>query len=742
MEFRLLGPLEVDGSDGPVPLGGTRQRATLAYLLLHANQVVPTRRLLTAMWADDPVPDTARKILQNAVWRLRRTLDAPADAPEHTPRLVTRAPGYLLRVPPERVDLMRFQRLAAQGRAAFAAGAAEEARGVLREALGLWRGPVLADLAEEGTVWPELATLEQRRLDIMEDRFEVELLCGGHQSVLRELEDFVREEPLRERASQQLMLALYRCGRQADALGVYARIRAALVEGLGLEPGRQMQRLQQAILAQDLDLDVRPGAAPGPGGKPAPRPVELTPAPPQAPAPAPAPAPAAAAAPSVPETTDEEKPEGGGADDDPWRETYRDATVLMLRFGVGSEFDDLPAGDIDRVLDTVSRLAREKIDACGGVVATSIGSILLGLFERTSDRDDSAERAVRAASAVRDCLSVPAGPLAPPAPVVQGLYVHAAVTTGVAVVCHWPAPEGRTAPPWVGGDLVERCAEMLVPAPPGEVQVCDETRRRTEAAISYHRVRTAPAQWQVRSVHRVPDHDIAGPGLHRASELELMTGFLDRARQRSMPHLVTVLGHSTLGRTRLLMEFHRRITRDPGAAPPRVLTGAVPGSGDVLSVPADMLAAHCGITADDVRPDAERKLAAALAGLADAETAEALLPALGRLVSRSSDEDPRPLLDAWRRFVALMARTGPLVLIWDELHRADDALLTAIEQLCADCHDAPLLNVVGAHDSLAARRPAWARGLQHTMTLRLAPVAVEALDQLLHSLFTPDSSAA
>ncbi|SOE07398.1 BTAD domain-containing putative transcriptional regulator [Streptomyces sp. Ag109_G2-15] len=927
MEFRLLGPLEVEGPSGLVALGGTRQRAALAYLLLHAGEVVPTRRLLSAVWPAERVPGTARKILQNAIWRLRRTLAVPGEA--QAAQLVTQAPGYVVRVPPERIDLLRFERLAAQGRAALLTGEPARARGALREALALWRGPALADLAEAGTVWPELAGLEQKRLDVMEDCFEVELLCGQHQSVLRDLDAFVRAEPLRERASGQLMLALYRSGRQADALHVYARIRTALVEGLGLEPGREMQRLQSAILAQDPQLNLPgppygtgpdsppapafgtgPASLPygaGPGTAPAPAPVSgdgLAPAPgtgwasgvdagpgwaqgtgtdwargtgpasaqgtrpgwtqdtgpastqgtepasvrspvpvtePNAgpavgpgpaflpgrgadpapdteaartpgtgaaadlgagatpwpdygttpapdtgatpgpdtgpalgprtgPAPSPptaprtasgplhdaapasgpgaAPPPAAGTAVSpagdpsrtgtgtspdtpAPAFTPSPSPDGRGG-------AYRSGSVLMIRFGLGTEFDDLPAGDIDRVLDTVCELAREEIEKSGGCAAWSIGSVLLSLFEEEPGRDGCAERAVRAALAVRDCLSIPASPLAPPTSVIKGLSVHAAVTTGTAYVCRWPSSGAAGDDPWISGELVDTCEAMLCLTPPAEIHVCDETRSRTEGAVSYHRLSAATATWQVRALRPGAEGD--GPCYERDSELDLMTGFLSRARQRSTPHLISVLGHSDLGRTRLLMEFHRRIA-ETAPDPVRVLNGTVTAGGDVLAVPAEMLAACCGITRQDDPATADRKLASALRGLADAGTAAELLPALRSLLAgrhRGADERDR-LLAAWRRFMAPTARRGPLVLIWDGLHQADDALLDAVEQLCADCPDAPLLVVVGAHDDLLGARPAWSGVAQQAMTLRLAPLAEDALDRLLRSVFLSEA---
>ncbi|MET9804120.1 BTAD domain-containing putative transcriptional regulator [Streptomyces sp. NPDC006368] len=261
MRFRMLGPLEVMAGDRPVPLGGTKQRATLGYLLLQANQVVPTSQLLSALWSGEDTPATARKILQNAVWGLRGMLTTSAPAVEHPATLVTRAPGYMINVDPDQVDLHLFRKRVHEGRARLAAGRPEEAVPPLCEALELWRGPVLADLVERGTSWPELTAVQNTRLDVLEDYFEAKLQCAQHYAVLGELETTVEAEPLRERTAGQLMLALYRCGRQADALGVYHRIRATLVEDLGLEPGHELRRMQQAILAQDPALDIAPAAA-------------------------------------------------------------------------------------------------------------------------------------------------------------------------------------------------------------------------------------------------------------------------------------------------------------------------------------------------------------------------------------------------------------------------------------------------------------------------------------------------
>ncbi|MFC8145744.1 BTAD domain-containing putative transcriptional regulator [Streptomyces paradoxus] len=254
MEFKVLGPLEVVSGGRSLPLGGVKQRAVLGLLLLHANQVVATSQLLEALWPEDARPVTARKMVQNAVWGLRALLESGDSEGHEPPRLLTRAPGYILRVDPEQLDAARFERAVAAGRARLDAHEAAEAAELLGEALGEWRGSALSDLAEQGVEWAELTALRQLRLDAMEDRFEAELACGRHHAVLGELTSLAEAEPLRERLCGQLMLALYRCGRQAEALSVFSRVRQALVEEYGLEPSAALQTLQRRILRHDQAL--------------------------------------------------------------------------------------------------------------------------------------------------------------------------------------------------------------------------------------------------------------------------------------------------------------------------------------------------------------------------------------------------------------------------------------------------------------------------------------------------------
>lgn len=254
MKFLLLGSLEVHHDCMPVDLGGVTQRSVLGYLLMHANQVVPTSRMLDALWDGQP-PSTARKMVQNAVSAIRRTL-AAHEGMDSPAALLTHVPGYQFRVDPQAVDVHAFRELVRRSRGKLTAGDAEVGARLLREALSLWRGRALADLVENGTSWSELSAVEDERLSAYEDCFEAELACARHREITPELAVLTSAEPLRERLCAQFMLALYRSGRQVDALNAYQQTRFALVDGLGIEPGRELQALQHMILYHDGAIQV------------------------------------------------------------------------------------------------------------------------------------------------------------------------------------------------------------------------------------------------------------------------------------------------------------------------------------------------------------------------------------------------------------------------------------------------------------------------------------------------------
>jgi len=254
LEFRILGPLAVRVDGTPAPIGGPKQRALLALLLLSANRVVGRERLIDELFAEQSV-NSADHALRNHVSRLRKAL-APA-APDE-PRLVARAPGYLLRVEPGELDLDHFERLVAQGGESLAAGDAAAAAESLRQAERLWEGRPLADLEFEPFARVEVERLEELRLAAVEERIDAELALGRQLALVSELEALGAEHPYRERFRAQLMLALYRCGRQAEGLEVYRQTRTLLSDQLGLEPGVELQELERAILVQDPALNVSP----------------------------------------------------------------------------------------------------------------------------------------------------------------------------------------------------------------------------------------------------------------------------------------------------------------------------------------------------------------------------------------------------------------------------------------------------------------------------------------------------
>jgi DNA-binding SARP family transcriptional activator len=248
MRFEVLGSVQIRDGDRTVPLGGVRHGATLAFLLLHSNRTVSISRLMSAVWPTR-VPPTGRQMLYNAIFRLRRVLSSGGGGEE----LLREGPGYVLRVPDERLDLRQFESLVARGRNEAAAGRWSEASDTFRDALGLWRGPALADLVEHGYAWPECTALDNARTAALESRIEADIALGRYRDVIGDLEGLVEAEPLREQACGWLMQALYHCGRQADALSLYRRTRAALVDQLGLEPSPQLRALERAVLNHDLE---------------------------------------------------------------------------------------------------------------------------------------------------------------------------------------------------------------------------------------------------------------------------------------------------------------------------------------------------------------------------------------------------------------------------------------------------------------------------------------------------------
>jgi DNA-binding SARP family transcriptional activator len=727
--FKILGPLEVVHGDELVDLGGTRQRATLGLLLLNSNRVVASSQLVDSLWPKDKVPLSARKIVQNSVWRLRRALSANGG---DSAALLSQPPGYMLRVEPEQTDVQNFHQRVEAGRARCAEGDLEAASLLLRQALELWRGPALADLVESGIHWPELTPVQNARLDALEDYFEVELARGHHQQTLAELQRTVATEPLRERLCGQLMLALYRSGRQTDALNAYYAMRTTLVDEVGLEPSPALRSLQQAILTHDpalipvgmqQQIELRMTGLPRDQAEEQPRPVDVRPAQ------------------SVPRprssSSFESQPDAYGdagvipVPAVPALRTVvverKDVSVLIVRCqGMGNS-----------ELETAAITIRHEVERLGGTVAASIGSIWLALFGVPETVEDDAERAVLAALTIRDQLSFPDASCAE-----TPVAVHVAVATGEALVRHHPDNDSA---PSVSGVLLDECQELLSRTPVGEIRVCENTRRATESAVTYFEVESSFG-WQVGGLRQeyLALNDM--PVIDREHDLDVLRGLLRRTRHVEAPHLVTVLGDPGVGKTRFVLEFERRIVA--AAEPVRVLVGrARPFVEDsVTDVLNDLLCSYCGVDPDGPAESVRAELTGAVERLVQSEDERRkLLPWLTGSVDRRrarSDLPVAEVLQAWRRLLGQIALCGPVVVIVEDLHVADDHLIDFVEDLPRALPGLPVLVVVTARPDLARRRPVWGSRLRHALTMNLEPLSDLAVDRLLEFLQSPRNGGA
>src|SRR6185312_15307965 len=353
MEYRVLGSLEVvDGRGLPLALGGARQQSVLASLILRAGRTVPLERLVEELW--EKPPKTAEKTVQVYVSRLRRQLEARA--------IESRPGGYALVLDGDQLDLARFEQMSGEGHEALGAGDCERAATLLRDALALWRGPALSGL-QSPTLCREAERLEELRLQALEDRLEADLGRGHERAVVAEVQPLVTEHPFRERLRGLLMLALYRSGRQTEALDVYRETRSLLADQLGLEPSETLRELERRVLAHDPQLEVQLPDAQAPSQSAA-RPQEER------------------------------------------IRARRPATVVFADLvgstGLGEQLDP---ETVHAVLDRYSRISTAVLERHGGTVEKFIGDAVFGIFGLTALHEDDALRAVRAAVELRDAAA-------------------------------------------------------------------------------------------------------------------------------------------------------------------------------------------------------------------------------------------------------------------------------------------------------------------------------------------------
>ncbi|MER6989004.1 BTAD domain-containing putative transcriptional regulator [Saccharopolyspora hirsuta] len=692
MQFNVLGPLELRVAGEPVPLGGLKQRSTLGYLLLNANKAVATSQLLRALWGDR-TPPTARKMLQNAVSGLRTMLASHGTGDAE---VLTHAPGYLLRVGDDRVDLSRFHAIVEEGRTELASGSWNSAARTLRRALELWRGPALADLVETGIDWPELTALQNSRLAALEDYVEAELAAGRHHEVVAELETAVETEPPREKLCGQLMLALYRCGRQADALSVYRRTRTRLISEFGLDPGHQLQQLERAILNQDPSLTRGP-AGPVRSAPHVPRPrEEIT---------------------ALPARPSAERPPAPPITERKWVSALLVQTEPTRTASGGHDPED-----VDQTFRQLTSILREEVSRFGGTLHSAFGAVWLAAFGVRRTYEDDAERAIRAGFAIRRRLESQ-----------PGVAARVAVATGEALVTN--PPGGAQAE--VSGDVLESCMRLLGSVRPGEMRVCDTTRLASRGAVTY--ADSGPSAGDVIAVR--PEHEAATislPFVAREREQATLDRLLDDVRERRSPQLVTLLGEPGIGKSRLINEF-RLAAEASGRA--RCLVGRTPrfGWNAPLTALADVVKSYCGISPGDSTATAVRKLSHHVQQLSDdAETTEWLLTHLRPLAGLQDDsrgpDEVGEAFEAWRRFLEEMAAREPLVVVLEDLQSADETLLNFAADLDERLGPVPLLVIATARPELLRRRPSWGCGKRDVTTLTVGPLSRDATWRLLESL--------
>lgn len=519
IRFNMLGPLEFWSGRQQIPLGGPKQRAILGYLLVHANEVVPTRKIIGALWPEG-APSTARKMLQNTVSNIRGLLSVQGDSSPSA--LLTHSPGYMLRTDVASLDLLHFQHLSRVGQTALADGAWEVAARSLREALDLWRGEPLADLRDTGVGWAQLDVLRESRFSILEDYFEAELAAGHHREHVAELEQLVIDEPHRERAAHQLMLALYRCGRQVDALAVYHRTRAVLQDTLGLEPTRTLRNLERAILVHDTRLESPAFGAQSQSEISAPRSIRPVLV-----------GPSVIALPRM-----ERNP------------------VSVLTIALAGP-DNVAAEEVDTLFAEAGSDVRREVDAAGGTVLFCTGSMVQAVFGALNSHQQDALAAARVAVGLRNRFARSG----------EAVQLRLSIRTEDMLIRSDCGQIDVVSP------TLEQCMRVVRTLPPNEVWVCDVTRRCGGIDVADTVFRGLPAvSWS--RVSPCMDNDPTPVFVERSHELSMLERHFEHTIQTRRGRLVTVLGEEGIGKTRLISEWSSRLNALP--APPLVLRRTVP----------------------------------------------------------------------------------------------------------------------------------------------------------------------
>jgi DNA-binding SARP family transcriptional activator/class 3 adenylate cyclase len=768
MEFRILGPFEVVVDGAPVALGGAKQRALLAILLMHANDVVSVDRLIEDLWEEDP-PATAENVIQTYVSRLRRAFE-PVSTPG-VERLVTRKPGYMLRVLPGELDSTRFEDLAEGGRRALERGDAKTAAAMLREGLALWHGEPLSDLAFDSFARRDIERLQESRLAVLEDRIEADLALGRGSELIGELESLVTGQPLRERLRGQLMFALYRAGRQAEALAAYQEARKALTEDLGIDPGPELQNLERAILRQDPELESRqrgvttdsaasgptatrelsglPGAATEADGGDADHRQDAVVSS--------AGIAENALSGSVCSACGQENPHkarfcltcasplSGRAGE--LSEERKTVTILFCDLGgVSAPSDRDPEEARDALRPYHARLRRE-IERFGGTLEKSIGDAVMAVFGAPIAHEDDPERAVLAAVRILEDIEHLKSERGD-----EAIAAHIGINTGEAVVTLGARPPDGEG--FVAGDVVNTASRLQSVAPVGAIVVGEQTYRSTRTVIEYEALEPATVKgkadalpmWRVLGARSRFGVDVqsraATEFVGREDELEMIQrAFLRALREQSL-QLVTVTGEPGVGKSRLVGEFFRFVDNRPEIV--QWLQGRCLPYGDGITFWAlgEIVKAYTGILDSDGPEEASAKIAAALEPLIESpEDRDWVARWLGALVGTGTTRDHERAEQsessaAWRRFFESIAAETPLVMVVEDLHWADAALLAFLEELVDWTSGVPMVLVVTARPELYEVSPGWGGGKRNATTIGLAPLGDADTSRLIAAVLS------
>ena len=714
MELIFLGPFEVRVDDEAVDAGGMRQRGLLAILALNRNEVVSTDQLIDQLWGGEP-PSTALHTVQVFVSRLRRALGAGAD------RLVTRGRGYALEIDADEIDAGRCERLYTSARAAIAIGDHSRAESLLRDALALWRGFPLADFTYEPFAQAAIARLEELKLSCREELIEAELALGRHQQLIPELEAFVREQPLRERARGQLMLALYRCGRQAEALEDFREARQKLIDELGVEPGVALRELHEAILRQDASLDV-----------PLP-PSERTPAEwgrgdaPTSEQP-------------VPYTRGEGDAEIVAGTQAPTRlRTARKVVTVLFAdlvdlTGLARRLD--PEA-LHRLTSLYFNEMRAVLERHGATVELYLGDAVMAIFGVPIVHEDDAVRAVRAAAGMRGALPDLNRELEQTWGVRLGIRIG--VNTGEVIVGDRAHGE-----PLAAGAAVRFAKQLQEVAAAGEILLGEPTRHLVTGAVQIEPVQGGSQEGggaidAVRLVDVLPPGSLGrarrfhSPLVGRVRQLEALSSVFSNIAADQACHLYTVLGSAGVGKSRLGAEFIERlgdgvtvlegrclpygegITYWPLADALRELASSGEPSGAKLSV---------DTIAEQVAEEPKAQLIA--------ERVAAVL-GVGAPVACAPEET----FWAVRKLLEALASHRPLIVVFDDVHWAEPTFLDLIEHIADYSRGCPIFILCLARPELLDQRPGWSGGKLNATCVLLEPLSYDDCAELMANLSGP-----